>query len=51
MHRKFWWENLEGRKQNGRPKNTWKDNIKMDVRETGWEGVDWIHMTQDRNLW
>jgi hypothetical protein len=23
----------------------------MDVRETGWEGVDWIHLAQDRNQW
>jgi hypothetical protein len=23
----------------------------MDLRETGWEGVDWIHLAQDRNLW
>jgi hypothetical protein len=24
------------------------DDIKMDLREVGWEGVDWIHLTQDR---
>jgi hypothetical protein len=23
----------------------------MDLREIGWEGVDWIHMSQDRNQW
>jgi hypothetical protein len=27
------------------------DNIRMDVRETGWEFVDWIHLTQDRDQW
>jgi hypothetical protein len=28
-----------------------KDNIKVDFRETGCEGVDWIHMAQDRDKW
>jgi hypothetical protein len=28
-----------------------KYNIKMDVREIGWEGVDWIRLTQDRDQW
>jgi hypothetical protein len=28
-----------------------KDNIRMDLRETGSEGVDWIHVTQDRDEW
>jgi hypothetical protein len=27
------------------------DNIKMDLRETGWNGVDWIDMAQDRDQW
>jgi hypothetical protein len=26
-----------------------QDNIRMDLRETGWEGVDWIHIPQDRD--
>jgi hypothetical protein len=26
------------------------DNSKMDLREIEWEGVDWIHMDQDRDL-
>jgi hypothetical protein len=25
----------------GRPRNCWEDNIRMDLRETGWEDVDW----------
>jgi hypothetical protein len=28
-----------------------KDNIKMNVKETGCKGVDWIHLTQDRIQW
>jgi hypothetical protein len=27
------------------------NNIKMDLREIGWEGVDWIDLAQDRNKW
>jgi hypothetical protein len=26
----------------------WEDNIKMDLKEIGWGGMDWIHLTQDR---
>jgi hypothetical protein len=31
----------------GRPRYRWADNIKMDLREIGWDGVDWIDMAQD----
>jgi hypothetical protein len=34
----FWVENLKGR-QLGRPRCRWNDNIKMDLREIGWEGM------------
>jgi hypothetical protein len=27
------------------------DNIKMDLREIGWEDVDWMHLAQDRHQW
>jgi hypothetical protein len=27
------------------------DNIRIDLREVGWESVDWIHLTEDRDLW
>jgi hypothetical protein len=27
------------------------DNIKMDLREIGWDGVDWIDLIQDRDQW
>jgi hypothetical protein len=27
------------------------DNIKIDLREIGWDDVDWIDVTQDRDLW
>jgi hypothetical protein len=32
----------EGRIPFGRPRRRWEDNIKMDLQEEGWEGVDWI---------
>jgi hypothetical protein len=35
----------------GRPVCRWNDNIKMDLKETGWDGVDWIHLAQDRDQW
>jgi hypothetical protein len=34
----------DGKRQLGRPRYRWKDNIKMDFREIGLEGVDWIHL-------
>jgi hypothetical protein len=33
----------------GRPRCRWVDNIKMDLREIGWDGVDWIDVAQDRD--
>jgi hypothetical protein len=35
----------------GRPRRRWKDNIKMDLLETGLNVVDWIHLAQDRYRW
>jgi hypothetical protein len=29
----------------------WVDNIKMDLGGTGWDGVDWIELAQDRDQW
>jgi hypothetical protein len=27
------------------------DNIKMDLRDIGWDGVDWVDLAQDRDRW
>jgi hypothetical protein len=35
----------------GRPRRRWVDNIKMDLREIGWDGVDWIDRAQCRDQW
>jgi hypothetical protein len=41
----------EGRRPLGRPRHRWEDNIKMDLREVGWMGKDWINLSQDRDRW
>ena len=30
---------------------TWEDNIKMDLQEVGWEGMEWTDLGQDREWW
>jgi hypothetical protein len=35
----------------GRQRLRWEDNIGIDLREIGWEGVGWIHLIQDREHW
>jgi hypothetical protein len=35
----------------GRPRRRWEDGIRMDLREIGWESVDWILLAQDRDRW
>jgi hypothetical protein len=41
----------EGKRQLGRPRRRWEDNIKMDLRETGIDGANWIRLDQDRIQW
>jgi hypothetical protein len=31
------------------PRRRWKDNIRMDLREIGWDGIDWIDLAEDRD--
>jgi hypothetical protein len=38
----------EGKRPLGRPRRRWEDNIRMDFREMGWGGMDWIYLAQDR---
>jgi hypothetical protein len=40
----------EGRRQLGRPRHRWEDNIKMNLEKVGWEH-DWIELAQDRDKW
>jgi hypothetical protein len=41
----------EGKRPVGRPRCKWVDDIKMDLGELGWGGVDWIGLAQDRDWW
>jgi hypothetical protein len=41
----------EGKRQLGRPRRRWVDNIRMDLGEVGWGDVDWICLDKDRNRW
>jgi hypothetical protein len=51
IHIGYWGGKPEGKRPLGRPRRKWVDNIKMGARETGWNGVDWIDMAQDRDQW
>jgi hypothetical protein len=41
----------EGKRPLGRPRRRWMNNIKMDLRERGWDSTDWIDLAQDRDQW
>jgi hypothetical protein len=41
----------EGKRPLGRPRRRWVNNIKMDLGEIGWDGRDWIELSQDRDHW
>jgi hypothetical protein len=41
----------EGKRSLGRPRRRWVDNIKMDLREIRWGGMDWIYLVQDGDHW
>jgi hypothetical protein len=45
MHIGYLWESQKER----RPRRRWVDNIKMDLREIGWGGMDWIDLVQVRD--
>jgi hypothetical protein len=41
----------EGKRPLGRPTHKRVDNITMDLREIGWDGMEWIDLAQDRDQW
>jgi hypothetical protein len=41
----------KGKRPLERPRRRWEDGIKLDLREIGWRGVEWIHLVQDRDCW
>jgi hypothetical protein len=43
--------NPEGKRPLGRPRCRWEDNIKIDLGEIGWVGMEWIYVAYDRDHW
>jgi hypothetical protein len=43
--------NPEGKRPLGRPRHRWVDNIKIDLREIGWGGMNWTDLAQDWDQW
>jgi hypothetical protein len=41
----------KGKRPPGRQKRRWMDNIKMNLREIGWDGMNWIDLAQDGDQW
>jgi hypothetical protein len=41
----------EGKRPLGRPRRRWVDNVKMNLLEIGWGGVEWVGLAQERNKW
>jgi hypothetical protein len=39
----------EDKRPVGRHRHKWEDNIKIDLWEVGWEGVNWMHLAEGRN--
>jgi hypothetical protein len=43
----YWW----GKRPLGRSRRRWVDNIKINLKQMGWDVMDWIHLVQDRDQW
>ena len=41
----------EAQRPLGRPRCRWEDNIKMDLQEVEWRGMDWTDLAEDRDRW
>jgi hypothetical protein len=44
-------EKPEGKRPFGRHRHRWEDDIRMDLREIGWECGDWMHPAHERYQW
>jgi len=51
IHTEVWLGKSEGKRPLWRHKLRWEGNIRRNLREVGWVGVDWMHLAQDRNQW
>jgi hypothetical protein len=50
MHIGYWWES-QCKNPLGRPRRRWVANIKMYLKEKGWDDMDWIDLAQNRGQW
>jgi hypothetical protein len=41
----------KGKRQLGRPRRRWEDNIKVDLQDVGCGSMDWIELAEDRDRW
>jgi hypothetical protein len=41
----------EGKRPLGRPRSRWVNHVKIYLRETGWDGMAWVNLTEDRDQW
>jgi hypothetical protein len=48
---RVWIGRPEGKRPLRRPRLKWEDNIKMDLREIGIDGANWIRLAQERVQW
>ena len=44
-------EKPQGKRKLGSPRHRQEDNIKIDIQEIVWEGLNWINLAQDRDRW
>jgi hypothetical protein len=47
----FSWRNLRGERPLERPRHRWENNIKMDLQEVRYWGMDWIELARDMERW
>jgi hypothetical protein len=46
-----WVGKSEGKRPPGRPRRRWVDNVKINLTEILWDGMDWIDLDLDRDQW
>jgi hypothetical protein len=51
MHVGYWWESQQERDYYEKLRRLWEGNIKIDLREVGWDGMVWIDLAEDRDQW
>ena len=51
LHTGLWWENLEEGDHLEDLDLRWEDNIERNLKQIGWECMEWINLAQDGNKW